>query len=270
MESLTTLPTPVLTRKRKIEPDPKEKKTEPESNKQSKWSFFTDVQLAETTHIFGEILKAQDSALSILPSGTHYVLHLRRLGGLIPLKTIEEAVQRFHQLHEVRTLTVDLQRQLIDVRFVLNRPQQQQTANVIEIAQRQVHEITTSLMEKFKDTGRDPNDWLMISAIMNHSENMLGESTPADLDVSVDTPDSQTLTATGAHENKTKRDNYLVRIKGFRELDRQHLMSFEHLYPHHIHNTVLDFEHKNIQFQLERYASPTIGQVAVLRANTAY
>lgn len=266
MEELTTLPTPVITRKRKIEP---EEKKEPEPSKQSKWSFFTDAQLGETAHIFGEILKAPDSSMSILPSGSHYVLHLRRLGGRIPVQALEEAVQRFHQLHEVRTLTVDLQRQLIDVRFVLNRPQQQ-TPNVIEIARRQVHEITTSLMKKMKGTGRDSNDWLMISTIMNHAENMLGESTPADLDVSVDTPDAQTLTASGAHENKITRDNYLVRIKGFREVDREHLISFEHLYPHHIHDTLLDFDHKNIQFQLERYASPIIGQVTVLKANIAY
>lgn len=259
MNELVTLPTPKL--KRKLE----EVKVEEETPKKSKWSFLTEKQLAEVALIFADVLLGSESALSVVPADTHYVLHLRKLTGQVSLKTLELALQRFNQIYQVRSVTIELDRQFIDVRFRL-AVTGADPPNVVVIGSRVLPDITKSLIAKIPPNhGRDANDFCLISALMTHAENILGPDSPTDLDVTVDTPDGSVLLTNGVQETKVTRSNYLMKITGYRQLDIEHLRSFTHVLPFHSHSPSIDFDRKSVQVQLERYNAPITGDVVVLR-----
>jgi hypothetical protein len=262
MDELTGLSAPKISRKRKT--DEAAAPAEQKPPKTTKFSFFTESQMAEVVVLFGELLQSPESAVSVVPSDTHYVLHLRKLSGQVTLAALENALAQFNKLYQVRTVTIDLQRQFIDVRFRMGL-QGVEMPNVIELGKRELLDVTRNMIRKIDGSSRDPNDWCLLSALMTHVENVLGDRTPADLDVVVETPDGHTLMINGTQENKTPRTNYLVHITGYRELDREHLLSFTHILPFHVHSPTVDFDRKSVQVQMERYNAPRTGEVTTLR-----
>lgn len=247
---------------------PVEEKTE-QKQKTAKSSFFTDAQMTQAVTIFSEIL-GKEAGVSVLPSGSHYVLHLRQLRGQVKLQTLEDALREFNKHYLVRQISIDLQRQFIDVRFMLGPGPCADLPNIVQIAQRVLPDISKSSIAKLEHKQeRDLNDWRLISVLMTHCDHVLGPDTPEDIAVVVDTPQGQTITFSGWEDTKIARSNYLVRVKGYREIDIQHLRSFQHILPFHCHSPVIDFDQHGIQIQLERYNSAITGEVFALKADVS-
>lgn len=261
MDGLQTLSTPKSNKRKAVDVTPSEQK------QKAKRSVLTDAQMTEAVDIFHACLVNKESAVSVVPSGSHFVLHLRELSGEVRLDQLESALAAFNKLYLVRGVTINLERRFIDVRFRLGPGPSSDLPNVVQVAERVLPDVSQSSFSKLTEESKlDRFDLALIASVMTHADHVLGPDTPEDTVISIDTPSGQTLTAGGCEDNKKPRTNYLIAIKGYRELDIQHLRSFMYILPFHGHSPAINFDNHSVQLQLESYHSPIRGAVLALKA----
>ena len=219
------------------------------------WSLFTDDDIEDMSDMAHPLL-ATGCKMAMRMIDTQFILHVFEMSGETTMDTIDKVLRRLNAKYKITQTQYDFVGGFVDIYFILIKPTDRRTGALSNVTRLEGAseplpdvELVNKAFLSGTTTKRDVNDWLMISKLMTHAENVQGDKTPMAVTLEVETPDGCTVNCKGeSKENKLpKRTNYLVRVTGYSVMQIAELRSFECVFPMHIHSTRVQWRRRSLQ-----------------------